>query len=192
MARIDAPSLDVLYLRFFSQPVFDIPQAPQFIHRAEKFKPPSEAHVYFFCDAVSVFVFLSRDTSFLLQPQCTGLDRQLSSLEQIFIQCSTIFSHAVELHLHYGGPQINQSMSWLGCLRPFNAVQILYVSDGNSEFEVDIARVLGELDGEGAAKVLPMLHTLTFSRFYFIRRKVIRLLKPFVDARQQSVHPVAV
>jgi len=74
-------------------------------------------------------------------------------------------------------------MSCLRCLRPFNAVQFLHVNDGNEELSIHIARVLGELDGEGAAEVLPMLHTLTFSRFYFIRRKVTRLLKPFVNAR---------
>ena len=193
MARIDAPSLCCLHLKFFHQPALEIPQVPHFIHRIQKFKPPIEAYVFFCCDAVSVFLFVSRDTSFFLQPQCTGIDRQLSSLEQIYTQCSSIFSRAVKLHISWGGgAQVYQSMSWLGCLRPFNSVQILHVSDGKEELLIHIARVLGELDGEGAVEVLPILHTLTFSRFHFIRREVVPLLKPFVDARRQSGHPVAV
>ena len=71
-------------------------------------------------------------------------------------------------------------------------MQKLHVSDGTEELSIHIPRVLGELDREGGAEVLPMLHTLTFSRFHFICREVTRLLKPFVDARQQSGHPVAV
>jgi len=62
----------------------------------------------------------------------------------------------------------------------------------SSELQVHIARVLGELDREGVAEVLPMLHTLIFRRFYIIDKEVIPLLKPFIDARQQSGHPVAV
>ena len=125
-----------------------------------------------------------------------GMDRQLSSLKQIFTQCSSIFSCVVELNIDGNGdPQVNQFMSSLGYLRLFNAVQILYVNDGidwASELQVHIARVLGGLDGEEAAEVLPMLHTLIFCRFYLIREVVIPLLKPFVEARQQSGHPVAV
>jgi hypothetical protein len=83
-------------------------------------------------------------------------------------------------------------MSWLGCLRRFNDVQILHVSDSNEKLMVHIARMLGELGGEGAAEVLPMLHTLVFNRFHIIHEVLIPLLKPFLDARQQSGHPVKV
>jgi len=83
-------------------------------------------------------------------------------------------------------------MSWLGFLRLFNSVQVLDVSDNNSELGVHIARVLGELDREGAAEVLPMLHTLIFIRFHDIHRVVIPLLRPFLDARQELGHPVMV
>ena len=83
-------------------------------------------------------------------------------------------------------------MSWLGCLRLFNSVQVLHVSDRNEELVVRISRVLGELDAEEAAEMLPMLHTLIFIRFHSNRGVVIPLLKPFLDARQQSGHPVTV
>jgi len=194
MARIDAPLLDFLRLKFFYQPVFDIPQVPQFIRRIEKFKPPIEAmvEVQFFSNAVGVLLVpVSPGFYYLLH--CTGRDRQLSSLDQIFAQYSSIFSHAVELDLNWsGGPQVNQSMSLLGCLRLFNSVQVLHVSDRNEELAVCISRVLGEVDGEGAGEVLPMLHTLTFIRFHSNHGVVIPLLKPFLDARQQSGHPVTV
>ena len=71
---------------------------------------------------------------------------------QINTQCLSIFSHAVNLRLWGNGDaQVNQYKSWLGCLRPFNAVQILYVNDGfgsGSGLDLHIARVLGELDKE--------------------------------------------
>lgn len=60
------------------------------------------------------------------------------------------------------------------------------------ELVVHIARMFGELDREGAAEVLPMLHTLILFRFYVIHEQVIPLLKPFLDACQQSGHPVTV
>lgn len=193
MARIEAPFLTHLYLMFFYQPVFDIPQVPQFTRCIEKFVPPFKTAVYFFVDAVRVFIFLSHDNFFILQPQCKGLDRQLSSLEQIFTQCSSIFSHVVGLRLEGNGdPQGNQSKSWLRCLRPFNAVKTLCVGDDYEELQLHIARVLGELGGEGAAEVFPMLHTLIFNQCYSIRTELIPLLKPFIDARQQSGHPVVV
>ena len=68
-------------------------------------------------------------------------------------------------------------------------MQILSVELG---LEVHIARVLGELDKERAAEVLPMLHRLVFVPFELIDTVVIPLLKPFLDARQQSGRPVTV
>lgn len=195
MAQIDASSLDYLHLDFFYQSVFDIPQVFRFIHCTEAFKPPARAMVQFFCDAVDVVILPSHGHGAycLRQLHCTGIDKQLSSLEQVLTQCPSIFSHTVRLRLNWrGDSEINQPMSWLGCLRRFKGVQILHVTDGNEELTVHIARMLGELGGEGASEVLPTLHTLILRRFHTIHEVLISLLKPFLDARQRSGHPVKV
>ena len=47
IARIDTPLLSSFGLQFFYQPIFDIPQVPQFLRCVEKFKPPLTADIYF-------------------------------------------------------------------------------------------------------------------------------------------------
>jgi len=79
------------------------------------------------------------------------------------------------------------AVPWLGFLRPFNALQILYLHD--EELGMEIARVLGELSGKSVVEVLPMLHTLILVQFGQVE-SFVTLLKPFTDAREQSGHPV--
>ena len=80
-------------------------------------------------------------------------------------------------------------MSWLEFLHPFNAVQILHARGSPPQYRlsIHIARVLGELAGERAVEVLPMLHTLELNR-----HMVTPMLKSFIDARQSLGHPVVI
>jgi len=191
ISRIDAPILHHFQVRFFNQPIFHIPQLPQFICRGESFKPFVEAHVNF-CDHFFDISHISSDEFFfVMRFQRTGFDRQLSLLEQIYTQCSPLLCHVSHFHLsrEKGPLPIQQdSALWLGLLRPFNAVQTLFIS--GDELELDITRVLGELAAERAVEVLPMLHTVELMRFDPVRPLVTSSLKPFIDARQLSAHPV--
>jgi hypothetical protein len=92
-------------------------------------------------------------------------------------------SHDMQLHRE-------DSTLWLEVLGLFSDVQILFVYDDG--LEVDIARVLGGLTGERAVEMLPMLHTLVLNAFDDVEHLVTPLLKPFIDTRQLSDHPVVV
>ena len=189
MSRIDAPLLDRIYLRFFYQPIIDVPQLPPFMHRSEIFKPPYEVDV-FFADNIVRITLLPLDSGyFYLEFQCVGLYRQLSLLKHIFVQCLPLLSHVSQLnlnHIQHYDLQIDgqDAVSWLGFLRLFNAVQILDVSGSPLRYYLVIhfAHVLEGLTSERAAEVLPMLHTLLLNGFEQVGHLVTPLLKPFIDA----------
>ena len=190
ISRIDTPLLSYFSLQFFNQPNFDIPQVPQFLNRIPNFKPPLKARIAF-SDFTIVASLFSPGCNFLFQSKCTGLDRQLLLLEQIYTQCLPHTSHVNHLKLkkEYGsGREQQDSALWLGFLHPFNAVQILDFTD--HQLDVDIAFVLRELTAEGAAEVLPMLHTVML--YARVKPLAIHILRPFIDARKLSDHPVAV
>jgi len=192
IARIGTPLLSTFSLNFFYQPILDIPQVPQFLRSVEKFKPPLTADIHF-SDFTIVASFDSPGCDFFLRSHCTGLDRQLLLLEQIYTQCLSHTSHVNHLKLsrEYTSEPWQQDFAlWLEFLRPFNAVQILNVTDVG--LEADIAYVLGGLTAERAAEVLPMLHTVMLHEPEEIEPLVTHLLRPFIDARRLSDHPVAV
>jgi hypothetical protein len=125
---------------------------------------------------------------------CDGLDKQLSSLEQVFSLCFPLLSHVGSLELFDHDVQPHQDASlWLAFLRPFTAVRSLIFWDQGSA--VQVTGVLGELAEERAAEVLPMLRAI---RWYGscdwdeVEPLVIPLLQPFIDTRELSGHPVEV
>jgi len=199
IARIDAPLLHYFFLQFFYQPNFDTPQVSQFLRRVENFKPPLTADIHFHDCTVGASEAVSLSgCNFFLRLHRDWLFRKLVMLEQIFSQCFPHTSHVLRLRLKLNkeynseesepGPQV--SALWLRFLQIFNAVQILDVID--EELVHDIAYVLGELTGERAAEVLPLLRTVVFHGPGYIRPSVNHLLGPFIDARKLSDHPVAV
>ena len=190
MSRIDAPLLRCLRLTFLYRPIFDMPQLSRLINGMEKLKSALYASIDSHKDGIEVSMSSSVDGSLFLKIKCIGLDKQISLFEQFWTQCFPLRSHVGELELSkaYNMPKDQQNpVPWLGFLRPFNALQILYLHD--EEFGMEIARVLGELSGESVVEVLPMLHTLNLVRFGQVE-SFVTLLKPFTDAREQSGHPV--
>ena len=189
ISRIDTPLLSYFSLRFFYQHNFDIPQVPQFLNRIKNFKPPLKAEIDFFGFTIGASL-VSPGCKFLFQFQCTGLDRQLLLLERIYTQCLPHTSHVNHLKLNreYTSEPRQDTALWLEFLHIFNAVEILDVT--NNELDVDIAWVLGELTAERAAEVLPMLYTVVFHAQ--VKPLVTHILRPFIDARKLSDHPVAV
>jgi hypothetical protein len=200
MAQISAPRLKIIYPEVFYQPIFDITQLLQFMHRSEIFRPPIESHAdVSFNDGVHISLLPPDDGGcFNLRFHCTGSDRQLSLLKHIFTQCLPLLPRVCHLSLSgndWHDPELDQqdSSTLLGFLRLFNAVQILYVGGLPPQYYlvIHIARVLGELTRERAVEVLPMLHTLEVDSGH-VEHLVTPVLKPFIDTRQLSGHPVAV
>ena len=191
MSRIDVPLLRCLRLKFFYQPIFVIPQLTRLISGMEKLKSALWAGMVFHEGGIEVSMSSSVGGSLFLEFMCTGLDKQVSLLEQFWTQCLPLRSVGkLELSKTYNMQKDQQiPIPWLGFVRPFNALQILCLQD--EEFEMELARVLGELSGESVVEVLPMLHTLKLGRFDRVEPfKLVTSLKPFIDTRQLSGHPV--
>jgi hypothetical protein len=81
-----------------------------------------------------------------------------------------------------------EDMQWLDLLRPFTAVEDLYLSN---EFAPRIAPYLQELVGGRTTEVLPALQSLFLEKFH-PWGPVEEAIGKFAAARQLSNHPVAI
>ena len=195
VARIDAPLLDHAAITFFNQLIFDIPQLPQFMHLTERLTSPTRAVVTFRPHTVQVSLHSPISPAKLdLQISCNDSDWQISSMEQICIQCSPILSHVEGLEIREGTflrPEWLDdldSAQWLELFDPFTAVQSLHVSE---ELQPLIAPAFRGLTGRRAAEMLPALRTLFLEGFQ-PHDSVSDAIEPFTDSRKLSDRPVAV
>jgi hypothetical protein len=198
MARISAPLLNHLSLDFFYQPIFDIPQVPQFIHHTKQLKRPIHAEAQFYEDTFSFWVrppeWVSCGVSSLLI-QCTGLDKQISLFEQICTQCSPVLSDVEALDLIVSSVNLwhrldeQASARFLEGLHVFDALETLYIE--GDELLWAVADALGTVTPERAAEVLPMLQTISGRSKRGIP-EVIDTMSRFLDARWETDHPVEV
>jgi hypothetical protein len=189
VARIDAPLLHELNIRFFHKLIFDTPQLAQFIARTPNTQPPVEARIVFSSRDVVVIFPRTFPRGFSLEISCGESDWQLSSLAQV---CSSSYPKAfiptVE-HLHIDNAELDwqddiEDSQWLEVLYPFTAVKYLYLSQ---ELTSRIAPALQEL----AAEVLPSLQNL-FLEDIRPSGPIQGAIGKFVAARQLAGHPIAV
>ena len=199
VARIDAPLLCSIYITFFNQLIFDIPQLSQFLERATKLKAfnNSEACVGFYSSAVlfgSPPWTRSFDEGFELMISSKKLDWQLSSLAPVLMSFLP-FTYTVE-HLYIDGPRSLPSqwlddiedVQWLDIFYPFTAVKNLYVCE---KFAQCIAFALQELVVERVTEVFLALETLFLEELQ-PSGLVQEAIGKFVTARELLGHPVAV
>jgi F-box-like len=194
VARINAPLVSHVMITFFNQLVFDIPQLPQFIDRTEKLMPLNRAAVTFRPHTVGITLYSTTGPAKLdLQISCRESDWQISSMEQICIQCSLLLSRVERLEVHEGSflrPQWLDDMDsaqWLELFIPWTSVQSLHVSE---ELQPLVAPALQDLTGRRAAEVLPALRTLFLEGLQ--HGSMSGSIEPFIAARKLSDHPVAV
>ena len=197
MARIDAPLLDSIWITFFHQLIFDIPQLAQFMRRTTRLQAPNEAHVDFNDYSVQIgsrpLERASEDRS-RLRFSCRDLDWQLSSLAQIL----TSFFPSVYMveHLYISVPRnlpsqwqdVTENVQWLEFFHPFTGVKNLHVCE---EYAQCIAPALQEIVGERVTDVLPTLEGL-FLEDLPPSGPVKEAIGQFIAARQLLGHPVAV
>jgi hypothetical protein len=166
VARIDAPLLHVLDIRFFFQLIFDTPQLAQFIDRTPQLKAHDEAWVVFSDSGATVSLPRTiGDRGLELGISCQQIDWQLSSLAQV---CGSCFPRAlistVE-HLHILEKRFSprhweddiENNQWLELFLPFTTVRHLYLSKG---FAPRVMVALQEFVGDSAMGVLPALQYL--------------------------------
>ncbi|KAH9981606.1 hypothetical protein BJV74DRAFT_854510 [Russula compacta] len=200
VARINAPQIDNLWIKFSYQPVFELSQLPRFIARTEKLKTFSQANVLFQDHSVDIIfppkTRKAEDDWFHLMISCKEPDRQLSSMAQV---CNSSLPPLPALEYLYirkqGFPpprwQSTDNMEntqWLELLRPFAGVRNLYLGE---DLGLRVAHALQELTGESVAQVLPALQSLFFEGLQSPQRAQ-RVIGRFVAARKLSGHPVAV
>ena len=125
---------------------------------------------------------------------CTASEWQLSSLKQVFTSSLPPHSLLEDLHISEvrGSPSCWQddveNTLWLDLLRPFTAVNNLYLSE---EFVPRIAPALQELVGGRTTDVLPTLENIFLMGSLPLGPLCEGIVK-FVAARLLANHPVTV
>ncbi|KAH9955841.1 hypothetical protein BC827DRAFT_826044 [Russula dissimulans] len=191
LAQIDAPLLGDLYIEFFTDLIFDVPQLHQFIGHAEEFKKFDRADVLISNHSIRLYIYPNTGSvdgrrRLELGINCAELDHQLLSLAQV---CSPSFKFPIIFALEDLQIREDDSLSsshwtddmenaqWLEILDPFTSLKNLYLTDGIAQ---RFCGVLQEVSGERAIEVLPVLRNL------FVRgsslEPVQEAMKPFVAA----------
>ena len=193
LARIDAPLLKQLWIKFFHQLIFDTPRFTQLIC-PPKFRAHGETHVNF-SDSRVLVTTETFGVLLDLEISCSQSDWQLSSLAQVssssflrdLIPMVEYLYFENEWILHRWQDDIEDSQ-WLELLHPFITVKDLYISE---EFVPRIVPALRELTGDRVTEVLPALQTL-FLDDPHPSGLVQEAIEQFVAARQLAGHPIAV
>jgi len=192
LARIDAPLLHRLYIVFFMDLDFDVPQLHRLIGHAEEFKAFDRAEVSIFDSSILLLPHSKFDHHKLeLRIKCRELDYQLSSLAQVCSSSFPFISSLEELEIkedHLSSSHWKddtENAQWLELLEPFTALKNLYLTDKIAR------RVCDALQERSGERATPALQNLFISPGYLLggSRKAIKI---FVGARRLSGHPVSV
>jgi len=169
VARIDVPLLNNFKIRFFNQPIFDMPQICQFICRSENLRDLDQADIFCAENFVDIKVTPQIErverSMLAMRISCNNSDWQLSSLAQA---CSSVLPsqptlNRLLIYENSDSPPLWQDdmedAQWLELLAPFTAVKQLYLrlSEG---VEQRVASAMQKLTGEIAIECLPALRYL--------------------------------
>ena len=200
VARIDAPQLNRLPIRFFNDVVFDTPQFMQFISRTPLLKLLEKAHITLSDKAANVN-FLSRTSDWNrdlnVEILCRGMDWQVSSLEQVCTSLLPSLSMSEDLYIYkrpgYGldwKGKIENGL-WVEVLHPFTTVKNLYLSE---EFALRIVPALGELVEGRTTEVLPALQNIFLEGLESsdASGSIEEGIGQFIAAREVAGHPIII
>ena len=191
VARIDAPLLCNIYISFFNQLVFDIPQFSHIINRVESFNRLN-ATISFSSNGASVELSSETHDRLLLEISCRQADWQLSSVVQ-FCGMSlhpVATSENLTVTIDSGNPRhlgrfdIEHSQ-WEELLYPFTNVKNLYLAE---DVGLHITTALQGLVGESVTQVLPALQRLFITGL----EPTQEVAESFTAARQCLGRPVAI
>ncbi|KAI0000111.1 hypothetical protein BJV74DRAFT_794392 [Russula compacta] len=188
LACIDAPT-KYIYITFFNDLDFEIPQLQQFIGRAETQRFPEQAMVHYSGSDISI-TFAQRESPHRLglRISCRLFDWQMASISEICTQLgpSVMLSSVRQLDIYasppfpYGHDDMDPS-PFLQFLRAFGDVERLRVA---KEIGAYVAHVL-----VGGDMLLPKLEDLFIEENDELE-SVQRTLAPFFTERRRSNHPV--
>jgi hypothetical protein len=193
VARIDAPRLNNFKITFFNQSVLDTPQLTQFISRTPTLEALEKAYVAFQFHSAAV-KFSSRTSGygeFTVEILCKDLNWQVSSLKRF---CTSNLPVSTSEDLYIYGEDLypewedesddGEDIQWLELLRPFAAVENLYLSEDAARH---IGPALQELVGGSTSgtEVLPIVQNIFLGGFQ-PWGPVPESIEEFIDARQLS------
>ena len=198
VARIDAPRLGNLQIKFFNRLFSELSQLPRFVGRVERFKAFNTAHISFYDRYVDVLLTpqimrFDKDSLYFMISS-TAPDWQLASMAQVCNSSISLLSASEYLYIlkpENPSPHWRYDMDnaqWLELLLPFAGVKNLYLGMG---ITLHVALALQELTEEGAVMMLPALQNL-FLEGLWSSGPVHDAIRKFVAVRQLSGHPVAV
>ena len=199
-ARIDAPQLHSITIRFLNQLVdFDVPQLSRIIDHSEALKHHMGCYVTFTRRRIHFKAFPSDiDKSDVPRPPfditfcivCEGIDWQVSHLTQALIQLSAIPSNMVHFTIESDFnpnrpiPEDMDDIEWQQLLSLFSSVRTLFVSD---QFARHISRALEVIaDRMMTTEVLPALDLL------YLEGQSVSSVDKFIAARSDSGRPVTI
>ena len=194
IARIDAPRIVSIRIKYFNQLVFKVPQLFRFISQTQIVKQSRTicARVNFFTSRVDMTLSsgpAGNQPIFLhLEIPCQGLDWQVSHMAEALGQSSAVLSNVRHLFIHswYLKPSWRDGMhdiEWLSLFRQFTGAETLRVSDQQSE---DVAHALNDVTFEMVPKILTAL------RLLFLGGEPAGRVGKFITARQLAGLPPVV
>jgi hypothetical protein len=195
LAWIDAPQVHRMWITFFNDLDFDIPELIQFISRTPTLEAYHEARLIF-RSREALVELRDRPESFdnrmvEVTILCQVLNWQLSSLAQICASSLRPLLTMENLYIDLPYSQLDwkddiEDTEWLDLLQPFTAVKNLYLS---KQFVPRIAPALQELTGGRTTEVLPALQNV-FLRGFQPSEPVQEGIARFISARQLINRPV--
>ena len=190
--RITTPRLKKFEVTFFKQLTFFVPRLLRFINPTANLRFDS-AGVGFLNDEVVVAFSLGDDFEMFaigIIVKCCHLDRQVSSITQIFDLPSQMLSavehltlHCEEHNLSYEDHDDVDRTEWRRLLSSFSNVKTLRIGDGLVE---ELSLCLQLKDGEHPLEFLPDLQELTYSG----SDDTGDAFTSFINARQNAGRPV--
>ena len=195
VARIDAPRLSEINIRFFYQPTMDASQLGQFIERTEIHTSLIQADVKTSADAISISITdSSASTPLRLQISCKQLDWQLSCMAQVCDRVSPFLFHVSKVGIStFQSPDEKNGVGgeqWLDLLRSFKfgAAKSFGV---NGQLTADILYTLCPAN-EGNTTMLPFLRQVHLKEPMAMDGPSWNSVQSFITARSISGHPVEI
>jgi hypothetical protein len=192
ICRITTPRLERLHIELLNELTFSVPCLMHFIDTTKSLKFDSAEFI--FSDA-QVYVEMSlhdlETYALRIHVTCCHLDRQVSSIAQIFNTFGKVFTSVEHLTLkrsrssRLGEHNDVDRAEWHKVLRPFSNVKTLYVDDW---LIGDLSRCLRLDGGEDPLELLPKLQELTYSGHRHAGDSDAFAL--FTDARQNAGRPL--
>ena len=195
VGRIDAPRLEDIEIRLFSQPTMDTSQLGQFIQRTEIHTLFSHAKVETSAHAISIsFSNSDVSTPLRLHISCKQLDWQLSCMAQVCDQISPFLFHVLDVGIDTAQPlngreDVNDEQ-WLDllCSFKFSDATSFWVAN---ELMTDILRALGHAN-EGNTAILPSLRHIRVQKPIEMDGPSWNSVQSFITSRSISGRPVQV